>query len=230
MLTWPEIGFRKKASSLVNSTTDESFASQATKPEEQVQLVSTRPVDRVNNTDMPYNTAPSNKSRHAGNPDDPLCVRLRHICKREDFRTEPWYLDNLYLIMCYFASEGIMVLSLVRSDNGIWALNALLPPFFALVYLTTIPLCGILQRIQQGKSERRLSFLVRLAVDSGMRYRVARWVYFVSAPVFVIIYVSMPVEELGNVVPAAIWCLVGFVVWFAGICSILSSVYSQVLS
>lgn len=224
-----DIGFRKRNSGPHNNANDDGdngCTSQGTEPEVQMQLVPAGSFERVTDATLSCNmTSDSGPVRRTGSP---LCAGIQRIC-HDDFRAEPWYLENLFLIVWYAIAEACVVLQWAGS-GWVWSLDVFLPPIFALCYLTIIPLCGIMDLIQRsGCSQRRPPFLIRLAVDPGKNYRLSRRIYILSAPVVAIIYVSVP--SLGwNILPAGIWCIAGFIVWVYAIFASISSVHSQDLS
>lgn len=176
-----------------------------------------------------------------GHPSDTLCPRVQLLCN-QDYRGEPWYLDNLFLIMSYFTSAACIILQMPLLGNGqISILTSEVPGVFIAGFFVPgiIPLCGIVSGIQ-GR-EWCTPFLIKLAVNSGKRYRVSRWIFCLWAPVSAIIFVIGwhywdSVDGFDD--PSMLsWISIGVVLWIL-VCVIIScyalfrglfSIYSQVL-
>lgn len=208
--------------------------------QEQVALMPPRSIEGVGITTQPYNT-PSNHERPEP-PGNRLCGHIHHLCK-QDFRTESWYLDNLRLVALFGVAMAVLILPLhyYLQWNGLLMIEIIFIPIpIGLVAFTTIPLCGIVNSIRSsGSSARHSSFVIKLAIDPSKKYRIIRWIYFLSLPIVSGIAVrglrifrdtlSLPTGA-PCFAPAGLWLGVGFIVLSSATGSSLGSIYSQVLS
>lgn len=165
-------------------------------------------------------------------PIDGLYSQLRRLCN-QDFRDEPWYLDNLLQITSYSVVAGGFILS-YRFD----------PPYFVYLVLgpgtclgfvtipTAIPQCKIVSGIQRRK--RNSPFLIKLAVDPRKRYRVSRWIFCLWGSISAAMYVVSGYTNtvLGTTFLCSVLSWIGaliaicFYAFFSG----LFSIYRQVLA
>lgn len=168
-----------------------------------------------------------------------LCARVQRLCNH-DFRDEPWYVDNLFLIMCYVTSGPIIILEMLFMGYfgalGTF-LKTLVPAMLGggCIILATIPLCGTVSCIQ--RRGRRSSFITRLTIDSRKKYRVPRWIFCLYAPISVIIFGAMALPfhaAIWDVYTASlfpgIWCGIFYIVHLYACFRSLFSIYSQLLS
>lgn len=176
---------------------------------------------------------------------DPLCARLHALC-HHDFRAESWYLDNLLLIMSFVIGFACLILLSIGLDDLIpllFTTFGVIPYWLliSLVCVNTIPLCGIVSMVQQtDPSQRHSPFVLRLAVDSGMPYRVSRGLFFALAPIFGTIYSTLSWHLRRTVTPwynhyyaiiaPGIWCVACIVISCYASCSCLWSLYSELFS
>lgn len=169
-----------------------------------------------------------------GYPSDPLCERVRRLCAH-DFRDQPWYLDNLYLIASYAIGAAGMILPFARPSGAVilTGLDVILPNAWAII--NVIPLCGIVDSIRrQEPSQRQAPLMIRLAVHPGKVYQRSRWAYFVGVPVISIIVSPITYTMSGFAtsffIPVLIWAFISLVIWFRASWAGLHSIYLQVPS
>lgn len=173
----------------------------------------------------------------SGCPSEPLCVRVKHLCNR-DFRAEPWYMDNLYMITAVAAAAGCLFLAIFTNGypaNGaanakgyVLMLFLFYSPSVGLPFISTIPSCAMVN----GMLLQQYSpFLIRLAIDCGKRYRLSRWIFYLSAPFAAIIFSALfstwPAYAL---IAPAVWASFCLLVRLYASCMGVYSVWSQVLS
>lgn len=155
-------------------------------------------------------------------PSDTLCPRVQLLCN-QDYRGEPWYLDNLFLIMSYFTSAACIILQMpLAGIQQIFMWIFEVPAVFAAgIFIPgIIPLCGVVSDIL--RKERRTPFLIKLAVDPGKRYRVSRWIFCLWAPVFAIFFVIGSYQWDSVDYPGMIvWITIGELLWIL-VCVIIS--------
>jgi hypothetical protein len=171
-----------------------------------------------------------------GYPSAPLCERVRRLCAH-DFRDQPWYLDNLYLISSYAIGAAGMILPFAKPSGVVvvlTGLNVILPAGWGII--SVIPLCGIVDSIRrQEPSQRQAPLMIRLAVHPGKVYQRSRWAYFVCDPVISIIvspitYTMSGFAATSLFIPVLIWSFIFVVMWFRASWAGLHSIYLQVPS
>lgn len=166
---------------------------------------------------------------------DPLCARLRDLCDH-DFRAESWYLGSLFLIMAFVVGFACIILSSIGIEHLLAILIVIgripLVVPLSLICLTTIPLCGIVNKMQQsGPFQRKSPFVLKLAIDSGRGYRISRAIFFGIAPIIGgICSVSFVYSFNGTYASAGSWCLVCMIIFFYASGSCLWSIYSELFS
>lgn len=170
-------------------------------------------------------------------PSDTLWSHIQRLCSH-DFRAEPWYLDNLFLIMSYFAMAACFILIVQSPGWGNYGRMSLLLELVlglsagGIVIPGAIPLCGIVSGIQ--RRGKRSPFLIKLAVDSGNRYRMSRWIFclwaLISGIAFAVGFYTLGDigSEFGScaILWISVWGIISFYAVFRG----LFSIYSQVLA
>lgn len=171
-----------------------------------------------------------------GRSNEHLCARVHRLCTH-DFRDQPWYLDNLWLISSYTIGAAAVILPLAKfsglwtvlrpQNNMVFALVAVLP--VSLAVITIIPLCGIVDSIQRQEPP----FVIRLAVHPGKVYQRSRWIYLVCVPVVLIIAgpITYVFDDAVNVyLLVTIWGMVFAVAFLRASCACVYSVYLQASS
>jgi hypothetical protein len=169
-----------------------------------------------------------------GYPRDPLCERVRRLCAH-DFRDQPWYLDNLYLISSYAIGAAAMILPFAKPSGVVVLAGLDLILAIGWSIIAVIPLCGIVDSIQrQEPSQRQAPLMIRLAVHPGKVYERSRWAYFVGVPVISIIVSPITYTMSGFAtsffIPVLIWALFSVVMSFRALWACLRSIYLQVPS
>lgn len=172
-----------------------------------------------------------------GYPSDTLYTHLHGLCIY-DFRVESWYLDSLFLVMFFVIGLACIILPMVELGHvtailQFFAFGGVLP-FIILFFIcvTAIPLCGVASIIRQGgTSHRRPSFILRLAIDPGVGYRVSRGLFFVYAPISSALFggMSSRLFDFAAIVPG-VWCLICAAIFCYASLSCLLSVYLEVFS
>lgn len=145
----------------------------------QNEMISINSLEGTNNTARLHGMASSSQPlQDTAHPSGRLCRRIQYLCK-QDFRTEPWYLDNLRLL----ASVSIAVMPVIipfgtLHDHGGLTMILLVsvPAAFGLVASTVIPVCGIVAGIRHRPMSRRSSLFIGLAIDP--KYQTSRWIFF----------------------------------------------------
>lgn len=149
-------------------------------------------------------------------PGNALCARVQYLCDH-DFRDELWYLDNFFLILFYVTGAACVILGLPFNSlellrtmvrpNTTYAFVVAIVVSVGLGGITPIPLCGIMSSIHHRR--RHPPLLISLAIDSGKRYRVCRWIFYFCAPIAGMLFgVINPARHglLYPIIPLLIWC------------------------
>lgn len=229
-----EIGSRNKSPRVLSgSINSDSPTSQIMQP----QGLSIASSDTM----LPSNTALNNQpQRNALPPGDRLCVGIMHFSK-QDFRREPWYLDNLFLLTSFTIGLGCIVLPIASVphftldfDTGpiIIAFLMLLP--IGLISCSVIPLCAVANSLQDRDLSPSLSgCVIRLAVDPRRSYRALRWVYFLSWPIAAsffatAFYLTFGVYFVYAMIPILCWGGISFALFVCAVYTGLFSIYSQI--
>lgn len=165
-------------------------------------------------------------------PDNRLWVRIRDICM-QDFRAEPWYLSNLWLMALVAVASACMTFpeALTRGNDLDHAVVMLV--ILPIIYFSTssiiIPLCGIVNSIRDTTlSSRNPLSGIRLAIDPGKRYHAIRWIYFalLSMATGFTAYVGLPMH-LYLAVPPIACCIVFGPALFTELFSIIFQVLGE---
>lgn len=215
---------------LARNADGSSPAAQSTDSLEQMELVPTGT--------QGSHTASHSMTLDAPSPNciaDPLCARLHDLCNN-DFRAEPWYLSSLLLIMSFVIGFACIILPLSGTGHLLHVLIYIgrfpVVILISLICLSTIPLCGIVSKMQQGGPvQRNPPFVLKLAVDSGRGYRLSRAIFIGIAPIVGgICSASFIYSFIGIYVSAVSWCLVCMIIFFYALGSCIWSIYSELFS
>lgn len=208
----------------------------------QMELVSTRSVEGSNNTALLHSMASNSQPlQNAARPGDRLCGRIQSLCK-QDFRKEPWYLDNLRLLTCVSIAvmPVIIPFGALRDHGGLtMILLVSVPAIFGLVASIVIPVCGIVSSIQHRPLSRHSSFIIGLAIYP--KYQVPRWIFFLSwaAAAWLASNTTLytfgfsfgvPVLVMTSMTLVHLAALIFFAVFFYAVVFGLFYIYSQVLA
>ncbi|OJJ05253.1 hypothetical protein ASPVEDRAFT_837388 [Aspergillus versicolor CBS 583.65] len=113
-------------------------------------------------------------------------------CER-DFRSCPWYLDNLYFMISFIV--GAAPVYLLFAEEDFQHLNLFFVQYACLLLggcclcLSTIPLCGVVNTIKSNQSKHYACSAIRIVIDPGKAYRICRQIYYYASPALVVLSV-----------------------------------------
>lgn len=109
-----------------------------------------------------------------------------------DFRSYPWYLDNLYFMISFIVGAAPVYLFFAEEDfqqlNLYFVQYACLLLGGCCLCLSTIPFCGVVNTIESNQSKHRACSIVRIIIDPGRAYRICRRTYYYASPALVLFF------------------------------------------
>lgn len=121
---------------------------------------------------------------------DPVYDVIIASCKH-DFRSCPWYLDNLQFIISFIVGAAPVYLLFAEEDfeqlNLYFVQIACLLLGGCCLSLSTIPLCGVVNTIESDRSKHHAFSIIRIIIDPGMAYRICRRIYYYASTALVVL-------------------------------------------
>ncbi|KAL4918441.1 hypothetical protein BDW62DRAFT_200821 [Aspergillus aurantiobrunneus] len=124
---------------------------------------------------------------------DTFYKRTIDLCTM-DFRSKRWYLGTLHFMLSSLTATSNLVFPQAKNDNIIGMGEVLVAYYVMLLVgglfpLMTIPLCGVIDSLEQRGTQRHWWSIVRVATSTERTYRRIRCGYYICFPIFTAISV-----------------------------------------